>query len=60
MGWFGALRSQPLEVISDVTYEPMSPFDRAYNYDILFNFDRNYASVLYRFRDIASHFVEIR
>ena len=32
----------------------MSPFDRA-RYDFLFVFNRNYASILYRFRDTASY-----
>ena len=31
----------------------MSPFDRAH--DLLFVFNRNYASILYHFRDITSH-----
>ena len=28
-------------------------------YDFLFNFDRNYASILYRFRDIASYLLKV-
>ena len=34
----------------------MSPFDIAHTaYDLLFDFNRNFASILYRFRDIASY-----
>jgi len=29
------------------------PFDRAHVYDFLFDFNRNHASILYRFRDIG-------
>ena len=29
------------------------PFDRAHIYDFLFDFNRNHASILYRFRDIG-------
>ena len=41
MGWFGASRSSA-----------MSPFDRAHTQ---FDFNRNHASILYRFRDTASY-----
>jgi len=34
-----------------------SPFDRSH-YDFLFDFNRNYVSILYRFRVIAHFFVE--
>jgi len=35
----------------------MSPFDRAHTvtYDFLFDFNRNHASILYRFRDITGY-----
>ena len=36
----------------------MSPFDRA-QYDFLFDFNRNHASILYRFRDIAGHLSKV-
>jgi len=35
----------------------MSPFDRAH--DFLFDFDRNHASILYRFRDIAGYLSKV-
>jgi len=38
----------------------MSPFDRAHRaYDFLFDFNRNHASILYRFRDIASYLSKV-
>ena len=33
----------------------MSQFDRTHATSFLLNFNRNHASILYRFRDIASH-----
>ena len=47
MGWFGVVKSHPRS-------SAMSPFDRAHN-DFLFLFYRNYASILYRFRDVVSY-----
>ena len=47
MGWFAVVRSHPRS-------SAMSPFGRAH-YDFLFVFDRNYASIMCRFRDIASY-----
>jgi len=36
----------------------MSPFDRA-RYDFIFDFNRNHASILCRFRDIASYLSKV-
>ena len=47
MGWFGVVRGHSRSMA-------MSPFDRAHTTDFLFDFNRNHASILYRFRDIAS------
>ena len=46
MGWFGVVRGHPRS-------SEMSPLDRAHT--TLFDFNRNYASILYRFRDTASY-----
>jgi len=43
MGWLGALK-----VIGNVTI-------RYSAYDFLFDFNRNYVSILYRFRDIGGY-----
>jgi len=43
LGWFRAL-----EVTGYVTFRQSA-------YDFLFNFNENYAAILYRFRDIARH-----
>jgi len=45
MGWFGWLGHS------------RSPFESAY--DVLFNFNRNYASIMYCFRDIAGYLSKI-
>ena len=37
----------------------MSPFDRAHAYNFLFDFNRNHASILYRFRDIVGYLSKI-
>ena len=47
MGWFGVVRGA-LKVIGYVTI-------RYSAYDFLFDFNRNYVFVLYRFRDIAGY-----
>jgi len=52
MGVLGSLL-----VRGDPSSSAMSPFHRTH--DFLFVFNRNYASILYRFRDTASHFFEI-
>ena len=36
----------------------MSPFDMS-AYDFLFDFNRNYVSILYRFRDIAGYLSKV-
>ena len=52
MGWFGVVRGHSRSTA-------MSPFDRARAYDFLFNFNRNHAFILYRFRDIASYLSKV-
>jgi len=52
MGWFGLVRGHSRSWA-------MPPFDRAHNYDFLFDFNRNHASVLYRFRDIAGYLSKV-
>jgi len=47
LGWLGALK-----VNGNVTI-------RLSAYDFLFDFNRNHASVLYRFRDIASYLSKV-
>ena len=51
MGWFGVVRGHSRS-------SAMSPFDRAHR-DFLYNFNRNHASILYRFRDIASYLSKV-
>ena len=50
IGWFGCQGS--LEVISNVTIRQSA-------YDFLFDFNRNHASILYRFRDIAGYLLKV-
>jgi len=50
MGWFGAVRGYSRSWA-------MPPFDRAIR--LLFDFNRNHASILYRFRDIASYLSKV-
>ena len=47
LGWLGALK-----VIGNVTI-------RQSTYDFLFDFNRNYVSILYRFRDIAGYWSKV-
>ena len=37
----------------------MLPFDREHIYDFLFDFNRNYVSIFYRFRDIAGYLSKV-
>jgi len=48
LGWFGAVRGHSNKVIGNVSVR-----QNANNF--LFNFNSYYASILYRFQDIASH-----
>jgi len=48
MEWFGVVRGLSRS-------SAMSPFDRAHTTSFLFDFNRNYVSILYRFRDIAGY-----
>jgi len=50
MGWFGMVRGHSRSTA-------MSPFDSAY--DFLFDFNRNYVSIFYRFRDIAGYLSKV-
>jgi len=51
MGWFGVVRGHSRSTA-------MSPFDRAHK-DFLFDFNRNYVSIFYRFRDIAGYLSKV-
>ena len=50
IGWFG--RSGALNVMGNATIRQSA-------YDFLFDFNRNYMSILYRFRDIACYFSKV-
>ena len=52
MGWFRAVRGHSRSTA-------MSPFDRAHMTDFLFDINRNHASILYRYRDIASYLSKV-
>jgi len=49
MGWFRVVRGHSRSTA-------MSPLSA---YDFLFDFNRNYASILYRFRDIAGYLLKV-
>ena len=49
MGWFGAVSGHSRSLA-------MPPFDRVH---MQFDFNRNYAYILYRFRDIASYLSKV-
>ena len=51
MGWFGVVRGHSRSTA-------MSPFDKS-AYDFLFDFNRNYVSILYRFRDIVVYLSKV-
>jgi len=48
MGWFGVVRRHSRSTA-------MSPFDRAH----IFDFNRNYVCIFYRFRDIAGYLSKV-
>ena len=52
MGWFGVVRGHSRSTA-------MSLFDRAHAYDFLFDFNRKYVFILYRFRDIAGYLSKV-
>ena len=52
MGWFGVVRGHSKKVIGNVTIRKSA-------YDFLFDFNRNYVSILYSFRDIAGYWSKV-
>ena len=53
MGWFGAVRGA-LKVMGNATIRYS-----AYDLGLLFDFNRNYVSILYRFREIAGYLSKV-
>ena len=50
LGWFEVVRGHSRS-------RAMPPFDRAY--DFLFDYNRNYVSIFYLFRDIAGYWSKV-